>query len=724
MNKITISATLALLLSCSANAAEDMKAIEVVSIATKTAKSIDGVAATVKVITQEEIEKMGAESLKDIINKTPGLTVQYGTFPSASSKSKSSISIRGMSANGTLFLLDGRRLAGEVANPYDLDRIPASIVERIEIVKGPMSSLYGADAVGGVINIITKKPTDDLKIDAGARYGMNEDGDAENLNLSLSLQGKKKSFGYSAYAGYTTTDPYTQKETADVYLAKPVAGQPTKAKPSSGHPFINPMTIKDYYATDVTYREESKIYTLGTRLSYDFSSDLVAGVDINYFKEERDGVYVGYFHPTGYKTPGAGSPLPPAQQNKPIPAYNAPVNTEDENNRLDLSLDVAYAPIDELELKARVYSSSYEKRNSTGATHYADFGYATEAASQHNGMDADVDIIVYEASATYFAGESHLLTTGAEYRDEERSSSVFSQSSEMTKKEVDYQSLYLQDEWEVSEKFNAILGARYDAISNADNKPTFRIGGIYEFNKLAKLRANFAQGYRTPDIRELYIHKQTPNGLQIGADVMGYDLKPESTNAYEIGLGGRNNKMRYDLVVFYNQVSDMIAQTMGTYNNGMGNVTAYTFENIADANTMGIELSAAYDILDSLEANIFWTELRTENEETGYNLEFQPRRTAALGLDYEAAEGLNLGLIAKYIGRQNYTDVIDRGAPNESKSSEMTTAFSMVDFTLDYNINKTFEVYGGVNNLGDTKVDDVLGSSVGRYYFAGARVHF
>ncbi len=714
MNKITISATLALLLSSSVYAAEDMKAIEVVSIATKTAKSIDGVAATVEVITQKEIEKMGAESLKDIINKTPGITVQYGTFPSASSKSKSSISIRGMSANGTLFLLDGRRLAGEVANPYDLDRIPASIIQRIEIVKGPMSSLYGADAVGGVINIITKRPTDEVKIDAGVRYGISEYSQAQNVNLNLSLQGKSSGFGYSAYAGYTTNKPYTQKDSENVWVPKAPSG---KQKPSQtpGGPIPDMTNIHDSYAEDVTYREDSTVYTVGTRLSYDFSSDLVAGIDVNYFNEEREGLYIGYFHPSNYKFvagPNAG---------KPVPVFNVPVNTKDENHRLDLSADVAYAPTDELEIKARVYSSSYEKRNKTSAKNWADMGYASEVASEKNGMDADVDIIVSELSATYLATDSHLLTLGGEYRDEERKSSVFTQATTMTTKKVHYQSAYLQDEWEVSDKFNVILGARYDAISNAENKATFRVGGIYEFDKLAKVRANFAQGYRTPDIREMYIHKQTPNGLQVGADVMGYNLKPEATNAFEVGLGGHNNKIRYDLVVFYNKVDNMIAQVMGTY---QGNA-AYTFENIADANTMGMELSLGYQILENLSANIFWTELRTENEKTKKDLEFQPERTAMLGFDYEAIKGLSLGLVGKYIGEQYYTSVANRGAPTETKNpNALTNDFVIANFTVDYNINKMFEVYGGINNVGDTTVDDVLGSSVGRYYFAGARIHF
>ncbi|PIF03856.1 MAG: hypothetical protein CSA86_04175 [Arcobacter sp.] len=212
MKKLTHSMIAAsVLLSSAAYAVTDLETVTVTT-ATKTEKSIDGVPASVIVINEDDIKSIGAESLKDIINKSAGLTVQYGTFPSASSKSKSSISIRGMGANGTLFLLDGRRLSGEVKNPYDLDRIPASSIERIEIVKGPMSSLYGADAVGGIINIITKKPTNKPEINLNIRYGQNKDGDAKNKNVGFDIRGKKSKLRYSFYVNKTKTTPYTQEE--------------------------------------------------------------------------------------------------------------------------------------------------------------------------------------------------------------------------------------------------------------------------------------------------------------------------------------------------------------------------------------------------------------------------------------------------------------------------------------------------------------------------------
>lgn len=694
---------MSLLLLTSLNAAEP-KVLETVTIATKSQKSVDGVAATVEVITQEEIEQLGSDSLKDILEKSAGIIVQYGTFPSASAKSKASVSIRGMSANGTLFLLDGRRLAGEVANPYDLDRIPASIVERIEIVKGPMSSLYGADAVGGVINIITKKSTQKPQVDASARYGTNEYGDAQTLNLGLSVQGREEALSYSAYGSIITTDPYVQNEVADVWVKNPSG--PGKIKPStSANPLVS--KLKNSYPTDVSYREESAIYTLGSRLGYEVSSDLSLGFDVNYFTEERDGTYVGYFHPANI---GAG-----------LPVFNTPVNSKDENSRLDLSLDATYVASDELTLKGRVYKSSYEKRNSTTASEWADMNYATEADSSTNGMDADVDVSVAELSAIYAPNEEHLVTLGGEYRDELRAATVFTQSNAMTEKSMDYKSLYFQDEWQATQKLSLIGGARYDSISNAEDKPTLRLGALYDFDALAKLRANFAQGYRVPDIRELYIAKQTPNGLQIGADMFGYNLKPESTNAYEIGLSGRNEQFHYDVAAFYNDVSDMITQVTRSYNG----VAAYTFENVAEAKTYGVEVTLDYAISKDLSSKLYWSELRTKDEHNNRALEFQPERMSRLSLNYKASNAVDLGVIARYVGEQRYTDVINRGAPTQQElPNSSTDSFTTLDLNAEYALDKTLAFYGGINNLFDEKVDDILGANVGRYYFVGARAKF
>ena len=686
-----------------------------VTTATKTEKNINGVVASVEVITQEDIKKSGSESLKDILDNVSGLNIQYGTFPSASSKSKSSVSIRGLGTKGTLFLIDGRRLSGEVANPYDLDRIPASQIEKIEIVKGPMSTLYGADAIGGVINIITKKPKEGKpQIDLGLRYGQNENGDDKNKNLNLGIKGKEDKLGYSFYTNKTNTTPYTQKEDANVYAKTSTA----KVKPSSYPAGMNPSlksNLKDYYNdVEVTYKEDSDVLTYGGRLEYDFTDNITAGLEFNRFIEDRNGTYIGYFHPTNFNM---------GNTTNKIPAYNVPINSEDDNQRLDIAADVKVNANDKLTYQIKAYQSSYEKRNKTTAKYWADMGYSSEEASSQNGMDANVDIKTIEALASYLLTDAHLVTIGAESRTEDREATVFTQANTLSKKSVDYKAAYLQDEWMISDSLNAIIGARYDDISNADSKATFKAGLVKNFSKEFNPRANIAQGYRTPDIRELYIFKNTANGIQRGADVVdttigktAYDLKPESTTTYEVGTSGKINNTKYDFAIFYNDIEDLINEVnTGTY---------YTFQNIPEAKTYGIEVSVTQPIRNDLDIKFDYTELRTQNEQTKKDLEFTPKRTIGSKLIYQATKDVDTSLGIKYIGEQYYVKTLNIGTPSQTLQDSKTDDYTTLNWNINYDYSKVLSLYAGIDNLTDRKIEDVLGSSSGRYYFTGMKVSF
>lgn len=674
-----------------------------VTTATKTEKKIEGVSASVIVIDEKAIEKMGASTLGDVMSKTPGLTRQYGTFPSASSKSKSSVSLRGMGATGTLFLIDGERLAGEVSNPYDLDRIPASEIERIEIVKGPMSTLYGADAVGGVINIITKQPKEGFQGSFGIKTGANTDGEGKNHDIDINLRGKKDKFKHSLYVNVLKSTPYTQRERAKVMVKTP-----NGAVPPSQHPHSGTNSMKDFYDTDVTYREDATVFNVGAKVGYELTDTLNANLSFSYMDEERDGVYNGFFHPSGIKV---NTP----QGMRPLPVYNVPVNSHDENTRRNISGDLQWTASDDLFLKLKIYNSYYEKRNTTTMKYWQDFGFPNEEASAANGMNADVDITSYELSGNYALNDAHLLTFGTEYRDEKRDATVFDSTPNMSRKEVDYKAVYLQDEWEVSDTLNVIAGARYDAISNAENKPTFKLGAVKNFSPLFNLRANFAQGYRTPDIREMYINKQTPAGLIQGAEVLGYDLKPEFTNSFEIGASGRQGGFGYTAAIFFNKIDDRIEMVPGTL------PKSYTFVNVSEAETKGLELMVDYDFGNGLYTAFTWNELRTEDKNTGKDLEFNPDRTLTLKADYSLNENFDFGILATYVGEQHYTKVTPTG-----RVDTLTDTFTLVDLTTSYKFgqDKKYEVYGGVNNIFDEEVEDVLGSNVGTYFYAGARVKF
>ncbi|WP_294959422.1 TonB-dependent receptor [Sulfurovum sp.] len=759
-----------------------------VTTATKTEKKVEGVSASVIVLDEKAIEKMGASTLGDIVSRTPGLTRQYGTFPSASSKSKSSVSIRGMGATGTLFLIDGERLAGEVKNPYDLDRIPASMIERIEVVKGPMSTLYGADAVGGVINIITKQPKEGFQGSFGIKTGANTEGEGKNHDIDLNFRGKKDKLKYSFYVNGSKSTPYTQSERADVRVGggkKKPSELPNIPRPgyldpnnpkTHGHAFylqpdgtVKPVSphagtdyaadsataqnsfntfknqiaahAKDFYDTDVTYREKANVFNVGTKLEYAVTDTLSAGIAFSYMDEERWGTYIGYAHPFGFKPP-IGHPKNPIVGYKPdgtpigfvdkkghpkgmCPAWNVPVNSHDENTRRVLSGDLQWSASEDLFLKFKVYNSYYKKRNTTTMKHWQDFGFPNEAKSAANGMNANVDITSYELSGNYALNDAHLLTFGTEYRDEKREATVFDSTPNMGKKEVDYKAAYLQDEWEVSDTLNVIAGARYDVISNAENKATFKVGAVKNFSPLFNLRANFAQGYRTPDIREMYINKQTPMGLQLGAEVVGYNLKPEFTNAFEIGASGKRGGFGYSASLFLNKIDDRIEKIKVSDMQS----SYYTFVNVSKAETKGLELMFNYDFGNGLYTALTWNELRTENKTTGKDLEFNPDRTVSLKTEYSVNQNLDIGLVATYTGEEHYSDFMMKkvgGKPTKIKVDKTTDAFTLVDLTTSYKFGKdnTYELYGGINNIFDEKVEDILGSNVGTYYYVGARIKF
>lgn len=129
---------------------------DVMITATRTEQELKEAPAAAEVIDREDIEALGADSVTSALRLAMGLNLSKAGMVG------NAVSLRGMNTSQTLILIDGRRMAGEdtseTANAYELDRVNIANVERIEIVRGPVSSLYGSDALGGVINIVTRRP--------------------------------------------------------------------------------------------------------------------------------------------------------------------------------------------------------------------------------------------------------------------------------------------------------------------------------------------------------------------------------------------------------------------------------------------------------------------------------------------------------------------------------------------------------------------------------------
>jgi outer membrane receptor for ferrienterochelin and colicins len=181
-----------------------------------------------EVISRKDIEKTGSSDLSEVIKAQTG--VELGT----SIGQTQNVRLQGLNKNQVLVLVDGERVTGKVDDAVDLGQIPVNLIEKIEVVKGPLSSTYGSDALGGVVNIITKNPKNaarfHVSIDGGsngkqdyeisAAQSVNDIfGDSNDISFLINA-GLNKYFGVSHYDSSNSFDgiPEYDRRNADLKI--------------------------------------------------------------------------------------------------------------------------------------------------------------------------------------------------------------------------------------------------------------------------------------------------------------------------------------------------------------------------------------------------------------------------------------------------------------------------------------------------------------------------
>jgi len=177
---------------------------KVVVTATMTEKRVADVPGAVEVITGQELIEMNAQTVADALAEATGLVVTTETGR------QKRPSIRGTGNNHTLLLIDGRRLAAGFKDLLGLEQIPLDMIERIEVVRGPASALYGSDAIGGVVNVITKTPSRDLSMGLTAQYGQSIYHEGQEAIGSAYLSDTWGRLGMLLAGGYRDKDGYNR----------------------------------------------------------------------------------------------------------------------------------------------------------------------------------------------------------------------------------------------------------------------------------------------------------------------------------------------------------------------------------------------------------------------------------------------------------------------------------------------------------------------------------
>ncbi|MEI7587918.1 MAG: TonB-dependent receptor [Chitinophagia bacterium] len=180
----------------------------VVVTATRSERKLGNITVPVTIVNAKMIQQNGSLRLTNILSEQAGLTLTSGFG--------AGVQLQGLNPDYTIILINGEPLVGRTAGVLDLNRIALGNIKKIEIVKGPSSSLYGSEAMAGVINIITDASTT-IPFNASLRYGTYNTADA-SINNSLA---SKKLF-YQGFYNYYTTDGYSIRPNSNNRITTPI----------------------------------------------------------------------------------------------------------------------------------------------------------------------------------------------------------------------------------------------------------------------------------------------------------------------------------------------------------------------------------------------------------------------------------------------------------------------------------------------------------------------
>ena len=208
MRQLITTVMIAMLTAAAPAAAQETKKVDPVVVTATTVETLAGqLGVALSVIPGEDFKAYQYSTIDDAFRNIPGVTVtQQGSYGKLST-----LSIRGANANQVLILVDGVRVSSPTLGQTDLSDISPDLIERIEVIRGGQSTLYGADAIGGVVNIITKKGTGPF-----AATLENMGGNYDTLRNRLSIGGTYKIFNYSLSGSHLESNGQFQNDNANI----------------------------------------------------------------------------------------------------------------------------------------------------------------------------------------------------------------------------------------------------------------------------------------------------------------------------------------------------------------------------------------------------------------------------------------------------------------------------------------------------------------------------
>lgn len=688
---------------------------EVVVTATRTSATLSDAPAAVTVVNAQNIETKNVSRLGDVLDQVPSLYLRGGALgQSQGTIGTSSMSLRGIDQTKMLILLDGQPIQDASSGKVNWRTPFIEDIARVEVVPGAFSSLYGSNAIGGVVNIITKQP-DRREFTAKMKKGW---GDASGEDASIYFRDKMENgLGFVGGLGHQDRDSYVN----DFVVKVPVAG-------AAGTPVVGAQAI--------TTREGVPAYLIGDMGTTPWNATNAAA-KLFYDLNARDKIYAGVnYQETRQGYTQFNTYLRNVSTGAPVSSGTLGINGQRVAlTNYDFTL-FSFLPLHEASTR---YFAGYDgtvgdgyllkadlarierKYNFTLASPTANWtsGAGTLSDTPNDGIDGTVQL-------TFPVGSRHILVTGLALHKESVNQQIYALSNwrapdSKTAVNSGYNghsttvSVFAQDEFSATDTLKIYLGGRWDDwetegdnFSNAAPAGTTiyparsvsafnpKVSAVYKPMEAAILRASFGKSFRAPTNQDLYT-SSTSRGRTTAGDP---NLQPEHGTTWEVGGEFRfTDDTRATATYYDTRLSNLIYLMQVSATNSLR-------INAGKAKVQGIELGIAAKLAKWLELDVNYAyvdsrmlENITDPLSVGKRLTDAPKNIAGIGLT--ARQGawsgtLNARHVSHIFWTAQNTDIVE-GVPGSYD------AHTMVNAKFGYAFSRTVKGAVAINNLLDRK---------------------
>lgn len=641
---------------------------EVVITGQYTPQSVKNSVYQVRTISKDKIEKLGATRLQDVLMNELNIR-----FSQDLATGGSDITMLGLKGQNVKILVDGLPLVGRqgATNEININQVDVNSIERIEIVEGPMSVVYGADALAGVINIITKKEGKE-KFAVQAR--LHEETAGKEYGIKQGV--------HNQYAGFTTQ--FKNWEAGGGF----------------GHNYFGGWR-DTATGRELTWHKKDQLMANG------FIGWRARGFHIRYRVDGLDEVITNPGNFLYYQS-SSGDTLAQDQEYLTRRVMQQLQASYTAGNHLSFRVQSSYT-----DYSRQVFSTTVSRK--TGDVHLN-----TAPGSQ---SVVDFTGFTFRASAVYKVSDVYSFQPGVDINTESGQGERLKEGMSGIE---DY-AFFLTSEITPSGKINLRPGLRFIKNSVYDAPPVIPSLNVkFVLSDQLRLRMAYAKGFRAPSIRELYFNFFDANHQIVG----NTDLKAETSNTLTASLSwNKNHKggMTSTLIVsgFYNHIKNLIDYAVSA-----SDPNVFELTNVSDSKTAGAALSGTakhkqWNISFGGSVTGFYNEL----SETAGNLpQLQWSAELNTGIGYTIAKaGLDINLFYKFTGKRPQYVIRDQDLALSEQEG-----YHWADLTINKKLFNLLMLQAGVRNLfdieriGSTVTSNGVHASggtrniaVGRSFFAG-----